>query len=163
MQYGWSIDKLWALVIGLVLYNGSVLAEIFRAGINAVPYGQTEGGYAIGLHKSQVLRLILLPQAFRSMLPAIVSQLVVLLKDTALGFIITYPELLFVGKQIGGRLAFGLPYVPTYLVVAAIYITICGLLSIFAWWLQRRMGRLPRTAAKVLPAQDAGADASRMV
>ncbi|MEV4842424.1 amino acid ABC transporter permease [Micromonospora matsumotoense] len=163
LQYGWSIDKLWALVIGLVLYNGSVLAEIFRAGINAVPYGQTEGGYAIGLHKSQVLRLILLPQAFRSMLPAIVSQLVVLLKDTALGFIITYPELLFVGKQIGGRLAFGLPYVPTYLVVAAIYITICGLLSIFAWWLQRRMGRLPRTAAKVLPAQDAGADASRMV
>ena len=52
---------------------------------------------------------------------------------------------------------------PTYLVVAAIYITICGLLSIFAWWLQRRMSRLPRTAAKVLPAQDAGADASRMV
>ncbi|MER5703060.1 amino acid ABC transporter permease [Micromonospora sp. NPDC002296] len=163
LQYGWSIDKLWALVIGLVLYNGSVLAEIFRAGINAVPYGQTEGAYAIGLRKNQVLRLILLPQAVRSMLPAIVSQLVVLLKDTALGFIITYPELLFVGKQIGGRLAFGLPYVPTYLIVGAIYIAICGLLSIFAWWLQKRMGRMPRTAAKVLPAQDAGADASRMV
>ncbi|WP_405112323.1 amino acid ABC transporter permease [Micromonospora sp. NBC_01405] len=163
LQYGWSIDKLWALVIGLMLYNGSVLAEIFRAGINAVPYGQTEGAYAIGLRKNQVLRLILLPQAFRSMLPAIVSQLVVLLKDTALGFIITYPELLFVGKQIGGRLAFGLPYVPTYLIVGAIYIAICGLLSIFAWWLQKRMGRMPRTAAKVLPAQDAGADASRMV
>ncbi|MGC4805475.1 amino acid ABC transporter permease [Micromonospora sp. DT233] len=163
LQYGWSIDKLWALVIGLVLYNGSVLAEIFRAGINAVPHGQTEGGYAIGLRKNQVLRLILLPQAVRSMLPAIVSQLVVLLKDTALGFIITYPELLFVGKQIGGRLAFGLPYVPTYLIVGAIYIAICGLLSIFAWWLQKRMGRLPRTAGKVLPAQDIGADASRMV
>ncbi|MFI6164226.1 amino acid ABC transporter permease [Micromonospora haikouensis] len=163
LQYGWSIDKLWALVIGLMLYNGSVLAEIFRAGINAVPYGQTEGAYAIGLRKNQVLRLILLPQAFRSMLPAIVSQLVVLLKDTALGFIITYPELLFVGKQIGGRLAFGLPYVPTYLIVAAIYIAICGLLSIFAWWLQKRLGRMPRTAAKVLPAQDAGEDAARMV
>ncbi|OON31501.1 MULTISPECIES: amino acid ABC transporter permease [unclassified Micromonospora] len=163
LQYGWSIDKLWALVIGLMLYNGSVLAEIFRAGINAVPYGQTEGAYAIGLRKNQVLRLILLPQAFRSMLPAIVSQLVVLLKDTALGFIITYPELLFVGKQIGGRLAFGLPYVPTYLIVAAIYIAICGLLSIFAWWLQRRLGRMPRTAAKVLPAQDVGEDAARMV
>ncbi|SBT53493.1 amino acid ABC transporter permease [Micromonospora auratinigra] len=166
LQYGWSIDKLWALVIGLTLYNGSVLAEIFRAGINAVPYGQTEGAYAIGLRKNQVLRLILLPQAFRSMLPAIVSQLVVLLKDTALGFIITYPELLFVGKQIGGRLAFGLPYVPTYLIVAAIYISICGLLSILAWWLQRRLTRLPRTAARPVPAAqtdgDAGA-ASRMV
>ena len=163
LQYGWSIDKLWALVIGLMLYNGSVLAEIFRAGINAVPYGQSEGAYAIGLRKNQVLRLILLPQAFRSMLPAIVSQLVVLLKDTALGFIITYPELLFVGKQIGGRLPFGLPYVPTYLIVAAIYISICGLLSILAWWLQKRMSRMPRTAGKVLPVQDIGADASRMV
>ncbi|MEU4568583.1 amino acid ABC transporter permease [Micromonospora sp. NPDC023956] len=163
LQYGWPIDKLWALVIGLTLYNGSVLAEIFRAGINAVPYGQSEGAYAIGMRKNQVLRLILLPQAFRSMLPAIVSQLVVLLKDTALGFIITYPELLFVGKQIGGRLSFGLPYVPTYLVVAAIYISICGLLSFFAWWLQRRMSRMPRTAGKVLPAQDAGADSARAV
>ncbi|MFI6780937.1 amino acid ABC transporter permease [Micromonospora sp. NPDC050276] len=163
LQYGWSIDKLWALVIGLMLYNGSVLAEIFRAGINAVPYGQTEGAYAIGMRKNQVLRLILLPQAVRSMLPAIVSQLVVLLKDTALGFIITYPELLFVGKQIGGRLPFGLPYVPTYLIVAAIYIAICGALSILAWWLQKRMGRSRRTAAKVLPAQDAGDDAGRMI
>ncbi|MDG4808484.1 amino acid ABC transporter permease [Micromonospora sp. WMMD1120] len=163
LQYGWSIDKLWALVIGLTLYNGSVLAEIFRAGINAVPYGQSEGAYAIGMRKNQVLRLILLPQAVRSMLPAIVSQLVVLLKDTALGFIITYPELLFVGKQIGGRLPFGLPYVPTYLIVAAIYIAICGALSILAWWLQKRMGRSRRSAAPVLPAQDAGEDAARMV
>ncbi|MGC4769471.1 amino acid ABC transporter permease [Micromonospora sp. DT44] len=163
LQYGWSIDKLWALVIGLMLYNGSVLAEIFRAGINAVPYGQTEGGYAIGLRKNQVLRLILLPQAVRSMLPAIVSQLVVLLKDTALGFIITYPELLFVGKQIGGRLPFGLPYVPTYLIVASIYIAICGALSILAWWLQKRMGRAPRTAAKVLPSQDVGDAVGRMI
>ncbi|WP_422738904.1 amino acid ABC transporter permease [Micromonospora sp. WMMD729] len=164
LQYGWSIDKLWALVIGLMLYNGSVLAEIFRAGINAVPYGQTEGAYAIGMRKNQVLRLILLPQAVRSMLPAIVSQLVVLLKDTALGFIITYPELLFVGKQIGGRLPFGLPYVPTYLIVAAIYIAICGALSILAWWLQKRMGRAPRTAAKVLPSQNVGDDAvGRMI
>lgn len=164
LQYGWSIDKLWALVIGLTLYNGSVLAEIFRAGIKAVPYGQTEGAYAIGLRKNQVLRLILLPQAFRSMLPAIVSQLVVLLKDTALGFIITYPELLFVGKQIGGRLPFGLPYVPTYLIIAAIYISICGLLSALAWWLQRRMGRMPKTAGKVVPpTQESATGATQLV
>jgi glutamate transport system permease protein len=153
LQYGWSLDKLWALVIGLTLYNGSVLAEIFRAGINAVPRGQSESAYAVGMRKNQVMRLILLPQAVRAMLPAIVSQLVVLLKDTALGFIITYPELLFVGKQIGGRLPFGLPYVPTYLIVAAIYIVICGLLSLFAYWLQRRMSRLPRTAAPVAAAE----------
>ncbi|MBW6437995.1 amino acid ABC transporter permease [Actinoplanes hulinensis] len=154
LQYGWSIDKLWALVIGLTLYNGSVLAEIFRAGINAVSKGQSEAAYAVGMRKNQVLRLVLLPQAFRAMLPAIVSQLVVLLKDTALGFIITYPELLTVGKTIGGRLAFGLPYVPAYLVVGAIYITLCGMLSLLAWWLQRRLTRMPKAKAKTLPLTD---------
>lgn len=150
LQYGWSLDTLWALVIGLTLYNGSVLAEIFRAGINAVPRGQSEAAYAVGLRKHQVMRLILLPQAVRAMLPAIVSQLVVLLKDTALGFIITYPELLFIGKQIGGRIPFGLPYIPTYLIIAAIYIAICGLLSVFAVWLQRRLSRMPKTAAHIV-------------
>ncbi|MEV6298770.1 amino acid ABC transporter permease [Actinoplanes sp. NPDC051861] len=156
LQYGWSIDKMWALVIGLTLYNGSVLAEIFRAGINAVAKGQSEAAYAIGMRKNQVMRLILLPQAFRAMLPAIVSQLVVLLKDTALGFIITYPELLTAGKTIGGRLAFGLPYVPAYLVIGAIYIAMCGALSAFAWWLQRRLTRVPKAtvAAKPVPLQD---------
>jgi glutamate transport system permease protein len=153
LQYGFPFDKMWALVIGLVLYNGSVLAEIFRAGILAVPYGQSDAGYAIGLRKTSVTTLILLPQAVRAMLPAIVSQLVVLLKDTALGFIINYPELLFVGKQIGGRLAFGLPYVPTYLIIAAIYISTCGLLSVLAFWLQRRLirGKKQRTAAPPIP------------
>jgi glutamate transport system permease protein len=156
LQYGWSIPTLWALVIGLTLYNGSVLAEIFRAGINAVAKGQSEAAYGLGMRKNQVIRLILLPQAFRAMLPAIVSQLVVLLKDTALGFIITYPELLTVGKTIGGRLAFGLPYVPSYLVVGSIYIVLCGLLSVLAWWLQKRLSRLPRAkAVKQLPLTDA--------
>jgi glutamate transport system permease protein len=88
------------------------------------------------------------------MLPAIVSQLVVLLKDTALGFIITYPELLFESKQIGGKLVFELPYVPTYLVTGAVYIGICGLLSFLAYRLQRRLARSPRMAGT--PA-DAGA------
>src|SRR5439155_8779677 len=155
LQYHASLGTFWALVIGLTLYNGSVLAEIFRAGILAVPRGQSEAAYALGLRKGQVMRSILLPQAVRAMLPAIVSQLVVLLKDTALGFIITYPELLFVGKQIGGRLPFDLPFVPTYLIVAAIYIGLCGLLSAFAFWLQRRLTRVGRTAAKPFGAESA--------
>lgn len=146
LQYGFALSNLWALVLGLAFYNGAVLAEIFRAGILAVPRGQTEAAYAIGLRKRQVLRLVLMPQAVRAMLPAIVSQLVVLLKDTALGFIITYPELLFVGRQIGGRLAFDLPYLPTYLIIAAIYIGMCGLLSLLANWLHRRLSRA-RTAS----------------
>ncbi|WP_394843669.1 amino acid ABC transporter permease [Pendulispora brunnea] len=138
LQYGLHISNFWALVAGLTVYNGSVLAEIIRAGIAAIPSGQSEAAYALGMQKGQVVRLILLPQAIRSMLPSIIGQLVVLLKDTALGFIITYPELLYVGKQMGSRLAFDLPYVPTYLVIAAIYIGMCAIMSAFANWLAKR-------------------------
>lgn len=141
LQFQLGISPMWAVVLGLTLYNGSVLAEVFRAGIAAVPKGQREAAYATGLRKNQVVRLILLPQAVRAMLPAIVSQLVVLLKDTALGFIITYNELLYVAKQMGGRLEFGFPYIPTYMVVALIYIGLCSLLSVFARYLEGRTRR----------------------
>ncbi|MEV0286836.1 MULTISPECIES: amino acid ABC transporter permease [unclassified Kribbella] len=141
LQFDLGLGPFWAVVFGLTLYNGSVLAEIFRAGIAAVPKGQREAAYATGLRKNQVVRLILLPQAITSMLPAIVSQLVVLLKDTALGFIITYAELLYVGKQMGGRLQYGFPYIPTYIVIAIIYIGLCSLLSLLARWLEARSRR----------------------
>jgi len=151
LQYGRPLSTLWALVLGLTLYNGSVLAEIFRAGILAVAKGQSEAAYAVGMRKSQVTVLILLPQAVRTMLPTIVSQLVVLLKDTALGFIITYPELLSVGKQIGGRLTYGFPYLPTYMVIAVIYIAMNGLLSVTANLLERRTRRSHKTTARPAP------------
>jgi len=89
-----------AVVIGLVLYNGSVLAEVFRAGILAVPHGQSEAAYAIGMRKSQVMTSILLPQGVKIMLPAIISQCVVALKDTSLGYAILAPGLTAVGKAI---------------------------------------------------------------
>ena len=75
----------WAVVIALTLYNGAVLAEVLRAGVNAVPKGQREAAYAIGMRKSQVMNIVLLPQAVKIMLPAIISQCIVALKDTALG------------------------------------------------------------------------------
>ncbi|MEU4396313.1 amino acid ABC transporter permease [Kribbella sp. NPDC023855] len=153
LQFQLGISPMWAVVLGLTLYNGSVLAEVFRAGIAAVPKGQREAAYATGLRKNQVVRLILLPQAVRAMLPAIVSQLVVLLKDTALGFIITYNELLYVAKQMGGRLEFGFPYIPTYMVVAIIYIGLCSLLSVFARYLEGRTRRNRKIAkGTVIPA-----------
>ena len=155
LEYGLGLSPMWAVVLGLTLYNGSVLAEIFRAGIAAVPRGQTEAAFALGLSKGQVMRQVLLPQAVRTMLPSIISQLVVLLKDTALGFIVTYNELLYVAKQIGGRGgAFNFPYVVTYLVVAVIYIGTCVALSLLASWLERRSRRSPRGGApvEVLPA-----------
>lgn len=152
-----QISPLWAVVFGLTLYNGSVLAEIFRAGILAVPRGQSEAAYALGLRKTQVMTVVLMPQAIRTMLPSIVSQMVVLLKDTALGFIISYHELLYVGKQMGSRLAFGFPYVPTYLVIAAIYIGMCGFLSWFAHWLERWLRERGReTGIPVVPPDQIG-------
>ncbi|CAA9239604.1 MAG: ABC transporter, permease protein (cluster 3, basic aa/glutamine/opines) [uncultured Acidimicrobiales bacterium] len=162
LQYGRPLPTLWALVLGLTLYNGSVLAEIFRAGILSVAKGQSEAAYAVGMRKSQVTLLILMPQAVRSMLPTIISQLVVLLKDTALGFIITYPELLSVGKLIGGRLTYGFPYVPTYLVVAAIYISICLMLSTVANGLERRTRRSHKTTATPTPPAEVAVQAGRL-
>lgn len=159
LEYGLGLSPMWAVVLGLALYNGSVLAEILRAGVKAVPAGQAEAAYALGLSSSQVMRQVLLPQAVRSMLPSIISQLVVLLKDTALGFILTYNELLYVAKQIGGRGNFDYPYVVTYLIVAAIYIATCIVLSQVAGWLERRTRRSPQ-AAQVRVPQDAGAPAT---
>lgn len=108
-QYGGSlaglvVTEFAAVVFGLTVYNGSVLAEIVRAGILAVPRGQAEAGSAIGLRKNQVMRLILLPQAVTAMMPAIVSQLVVLLKDTALGFVVAYADLLNAAPRGAGQL-----------------------------------------------------------
>jgi glutamate transport system permease protein len=138
---GVKMSPYMAVVLGLMLYNGSVLAEIFRAGILALPRGQSEAAYALGMRKTQVMVLILLPQALRSMMPTIISQLVVLLKDTALGFLITYEELLRFAQRIGGDGQFSRPFVPTALVVAAIYIGLCLLLTWLATYLQKRERR----------------------
>jgi glutamate transport system permease protein len=129
-----------------MLYNGSVLAEVFRAGVNAVPRGQREAAFALGMRKSQVMVTILLPQALRTMLPSIVSQLVVLLKDTALGFLIVYDELLDQGKDLFDDFQFERPVIPVSIVIAAIYIIMCSLLSLLAWFLDKRLRRSPKVA-----------------
>lgn len=138
---GVKLSPYVAVVLSLMLYNGSVLSEIFRAGVLALPSGQREAAYALGLRKTQVMTNVLLPQALRAMLPTIISQLVVLLKDTALGFLILYPELLRYAQYIGGQGSFSRPYVPTTIVVAAIYITMCLLLSWLANYIAKRERR----------------------
>lgn len=147
LGFGNDIGRFWSLVVALVLYNGSVLAEVFRAGIQAVPRGQREAAYAIGLRDSQVMRLVLAPQAVRVMLPAIISQSVVALKDSALGLIIAYEELARVGRQLyvfyNNPLAVGVT-------IAAIYVVINYTLSRIAVMLearQRRVRKGPATAA----------------
>lgn len=150
-QAFFSSQPLWALVLGLTLYNGSVQAEIIRSGVRAVPRGQSEAAYALGLRKSQVMATILVPQAVRSMLPAMIGQLVVTLKDTSLGFLITYTELLYIGKLIAGNTStpYGYPYIPVVLVIAPVYIVLCLALTALARWIESRgrRGANRRTSA----------------
>jgi glutamate transport system permease protein len=140
LVYGDTIGSFMAVVIGLTLYNGSVLAEVFRAGILAVPKGQREAAYAVGLRKGQVLRLIQAPQAVSTMLPAIVSQCVVALKDTALGFAIGAPELIRAAKLIYTSIFYNNPIAVT-LVLVVIYVAINYSISRLAQWLEARMRR----------------------
>lgn len=125
----------WAVVLALTLYNGSVLAEVLRAGVLAVPRGQSEAAYALGMRKTTVMAAVMLPQAIKIMLPAIISQCVVALKDTALGSYILAPGLTFVSEQI--YLEFD-NRVPTVIVVSAIYIVVNLVLTALATWAQRR-------------------------
>ncbi|SEG61176.1 glutamate transport system permease protein [Thermomonospora echinospora] len=143
-----TVPAFAALVFGLVMYNGSVLAEVVRAGVLAVPRGQSEAAYAIGLRKNAVMRLVLLPQAITAMMPAVVSQLVVLLKDTALGFIIAYADLLSAGFRIVPANYHNL--VPAAIVVSVIYIGMNMALSRLATWLEGRTRRSPKTSAATL-------------
>ncbi|MEW2131170.1 amino acid ABC transporter permease [Streptomyces sp. NPDC005435] len=142
-----KVQALPALVAGLTLYNGSVLAEVFRSGVNAVERGQREAAFALGMRKTQVMTYVLVPQAVRAMLPAIISQLVVALKDTSLGFLITYEEFLHAGKLIASNLDYDLPFIPVVMVISPIYIGMCMLLSWFAGWVARREQRSPKTEA----------------
>jgi glutamate transport system permease protein len=125
----------WAVVMALTLYNGAVLAEVFRAGINAVPKGQAEAAYAIGMRKTQVMTVVLLPQAVKIMIPAIISQMVVALKDTSLGYVVAGAGLTRVAKPIYTQ--FG-SHVPTIIVIGAMYVLVNLLLTWLATYLQRR-------------------------
>ena len=135
------------VVAGLTFYNSSVIAELIRSGVGSLPGGQREAGLAIGLTPFQTLRSILLPQAITLMLPSIVSQLVVVLKDSALGFLIQYPELIRSGQTLASSKG---NLIPTFLVIAAIFITINYLLTLLARYLERRL-QASRRGPKVAP------------
>ncbi|MDQ0949159.1 glutamate transport system permease protein [Streptomyces phaeochromogenes] len=140
---------LYAVVTGLVLYNSSVLAEIVRAGILSLPRGQAEAALAVGLRKNQVMRFILLPQAVTAMLPAIVSQLVVIVKDTALGgAVLTFSDLMAAVSPMSAY--YGANTIASFTIVAVIYIVINFALTSFASWLEGRLRRGKKSTGAVL-------------
>jgi glutamate transport system permease protein len=134
---GFPLGTIQPLVLALLLYNGSVLAEIVRAGVKAVPPGQAEAAYAIGMRKNQVMRIILLPQAVKIMLPSFISQCIVAVKDTSLGFYILAPGLTFAGREIWREFN---NYLQTAIVLGIVYIILNLLLGLLGEWLQRRFG-----------------------
>lgn len=134
-ELGVGMPQFWQLVWPIVLTNAAVLAEIFRAGLRAVPKGQDEAAAALGLRYGPTMRLIILPQALRQVAPALVGQVIRLLKDSTLGYVVSYFELLTAGKVLG---EYDGTVLQSFLVVAAIYILINNLLAMAATRLERR-------------------------
>lgn len=124
------------VVTGLTLYNGAVIAEIVRSGVRALPKGQNEAAVALGLSWGASMRSILLPQAITSMLPVLISQLVVVLKDTAIGYQITFVEMVRQGTVIGS--SYG-NYIPALMVMAVLMISVNFALSAAATRVERRL------------------------
>jgi len=151
LQIFGEAGALFGVVVGLTFYNSSVIAELIRSGVASLPRGQREAGLAVGLTEGQAMVAILLPQAVTAMLPSLVSQLVVILKDTALGYIITYPELLRSAQNFGTGNA---NTIPSFLVVAAIFILINYSLTVLARTLQRRLRSRGRRTTPVDPTLD---------
>ncbi|MWB98944.1 amino acid ABC transporter permease [Agromyces seonyuensis] len=150
-----STGSYWAVVSALAVYNGALIGEALRAGLAALPRGQREAGLSLGMRELQTKLLIEFPQAFRQMLPIIVAQLVVLLKDTSLGYIVGYPELLRatmnnLSSYYGNRYLF-----PLFVVTFLIYLTMNLLLS----WLARSLARRRNSGGGGRGRRNAGGDA----
>ncbi|MCA1691659.1 MAG: amino acid ABC transporter permease [Acidimicrobiales bacterium] len=137
-RLGLRLDTFWYLVMGLSVYNSAILAEIFRAGILSLDRGQGEAAYAVGLGYWQSMTFVIVPQAVRRMVPAIVSQLVTLLKDTSLGVLIFYEELL---RRARISAEFFQNPVHSVALVALIYIAVNSTLSVVATRLEARQRR----------------------
>lgn len=148
-QTGVRLPLFWQLVWPIVITNAAVLAEIFRAGVRAVDRGQSEAAYSLGLGYRPTMRLVVLPQAVRQVTPSLVSQVIRLLKDSTLGYVVSYLELLNSAKVLG---EYNGTVVQSFLIVAAVYVGINTLLAAAAGRLERRLGpgaaRTRRTAAR---------------
>lgn len=143
-RYLFELSSYWYLVMALALYNGSVIAEVFRAGILALGRGQREAALAIGFTEGQALRRILFPQAVRSMVPAIINQLVTLLKDSSLGALVLVPavdDLLRRGRQVG---EFNRNPLQALLVTGFVYVVVNFALTSLARRLESRQSRVQR-------------------
>ncbi len=143
-RFGVVLPVFWMLVVPMILVSSATTAEVFRAGIRAVDRGQWEAAQSLGMGPALVLTQVVLPQAFRIVLPNLLTGLVSLLKDSTLGYVVSYGELMQQGKEL---VAYYHYMIQTYLVIALVYVLINWLLTRLAAWLQVRMGTR-RTSAR---------------
>lgn len=152
---GWLPDHynpLVGTVVGLLLYNSSVLAEVIRNGVASLPRGQREAGLSIGLSPSQTRRMILIPQSLSAMMPSLVSQVIVITKDSALGYMILYPELVTAARNIGSWA--GAPF-QGYVIAAVVFIAVNYIIDRIARAVEARQRRRARSAGGVVQADTA--------
>jgi len=134
---GHNVSGFVTMLCTLVLYEGAYLAEVVRAGIEALPKGQTEAARALGLSHLGAMRLVILPQALFNMLPSMLSQFVSTIKETTLGYVINVPELTFAANQINNQLLTK-PF-EVFFILAVIYYVVCWSLTRAATALERRI------------------------
>ncbi|PFG20770.1 amino acid ABC transporter permease [Serinibacter salmoneus] len=135
-QYGINLSTYGKLVVPIGLGAAAVMAEVFRAGVLAVPRGQTEAGLAVGLPDGVTMRLVVFPQALRIVIPALVAQAVVVVKDTAFGYVVSYPELMQSGRVLVANTN---DLVQTYLVITVVYVLVNMVISALAQRMEARM------------------------
>lgn len=147
-KYGINPDLFWKLVIPIGLCSGATIAEVFRAGVLALPKGQSEAAEAIGMTRAQTFRYVVFPQAVRLVLPSLLAQVVILLKDTTLGYVVSYSELQFSAKVLVSSTG---NLIQTYLVVTVVYILVNLAISRTAELWSRRQERRYLKAGQGLP------------
>lgn len=131
------LNPFWTIVVALVIFQTAYLSEVFRAGIEAIHPGQSEAGLALGLRRPVILLKIILPQALVNVIPGIISQFTMLIKETSLGYVIALNELTFSASQVSSTLM--TRPMEVYIILASIYFIVCFTISSCARFLEYRI------------------------
>ncbi|WP_072415445.1 amino acid ABC transporter permease [Collinsella phocaeensis] len=136
-QYGIKLSSFWMITLPVALAASGVLAEVLRAGVNAVPAGQVEAARSIGMRPAQIMRTVILPQAVHFVIPSLISQLVVVVKDTTVAYVVSYPDLMQNARVLITNYD---ALVSMYLTVALVYILLNYAINKLSGIVARRMG-----------------------
>lgn len=132
------VDAFTAATVGLSIHASAYMAEIFRSGLSSVAKGQTEAARSLGMNRVSTLRRVIGPQALRVVIPALVNQSIIALKDSSVAAFITVEELFLTSQRIAAATFQPLTY---YLIVSVYYLVVVGLMTIFAHRVERYYGR----------------------